>query len=430
LEPLTKALQKAPKRIPALASAYGLKRERNAKSAAPYPRNYRAGVRALYLQLFALMGIKKHFQDIFPVAYWPEAEFYILYEFSDISLELSKKSNNKQINLQFNKRYNSIKDKLYEKAEELQKRNRDLSFLHEFLYKGELEKTFYEIFDSKEVIRYPFQQIFIPDGRTFISSLSKVIFTISLKNIKLDPFVLNFGQLYQEISQEAIWDGMATPDYISQQLFDYKNKIFSNLRSINKGSIEYDFNTQELFITQEPNRKIDLKDASSGQKEVTPLMLSLLHFANLMKSYLSGALYIEEPEAHLFPEAQKKVVESIALTYNFAPQLSNLFITTHSAYVLSTFNNLLYAGKINRQELSGEVRKQLHSLIPKSFMLHGEDFSIHYLDGEQAHNLWDDEFGVIDQNKLDEVSEDLGATFGQLMDLDPTLVDDEDADSA
>jgi hypothetical protein len=38
-----------------------VKRGGNAKCAAPHPRNYRAGVRALYLQVFALKGIAPHF---------------------------------------------------------------------------------------------------------------------------------------------------------------------------------------------------------------------------------------------------------------------------------------------------------------------------------------------------------------------------------
>ena len=47
--------------------------------------------------------------------------------------------------------------------------------------------------------------------------------------------------------------------------------------------------------------------------------------------------FIEEPEAHLFPEAQCEVMNLISLlSHNFDSQF---FITTHSPYLLTILNN-------------------------------------------------------------------------------------------
>lgn len=51
---------------------------------------------------------------------------------------------------------------------------------------------------------------------------------------------------------------------------------------------------------------------------------------------------MEEPESHLFPDAQKDMAEALGL---FANKNNQLMVTTHSPYILGAFNNLLYSGK-------------------------------------------------------------------------------------
>jgi predicted ATPase len=50
---------------------------------------------------------------------------------------------------------------------------------------------------------------------------------------------------------------------------------------------------------------------------------------------------VEEPEAYLFPVAQKQIIDLIALLAN--QNENQVIVTTHSPYILSSFNNLLYA---------------------------------------------------------------------------------------
>ena len=90
----------------------------------------------------------------------------------------------------------------------------------------------------------------------------------------------------------------------------------------------------------------------SAQQELLPLAIALEVLENASFSFHSISIYIEEPEAHLFPEAQRQTSYKIAKVLNklVNQQGSRLdvrvFLSTHSPYVMSAFNNLLQAGKI------------------------------------------------------------------------------------
>lgn len=58
-------------------------------------------------------------------------------------------------------------------------------------------------------------------------------------------------------------------------------------------------------------------------------------------------IIIEEPEAHLFSVAQRDVVELVAIVLNETK--SKAIITTHSPYILTSANVLLYANKVETQ---------------------------------------------------------------------------------
>ena len=74
-------------------------------------------------------------------------------------------------------------------------------------------------------------------------------------------------------------------------------------------------------------------------------------------------MIIEEPEAHIYPLLQKRVMEFIALFANI--QDSGVFITTHSPYVLTVANNLYYAGVLAGKGLE----KQVYKVVNKNYLI-------------------------------------------------------------
>src|SRR5436190_1478530 len=71
---------------------------------------------------------------------------------------------------------------------------------------------------------------------------------------------------------------------------------------------------KEDFLQFEDKRRVKLAQASSGQQEALPLLLLLARFLSLHHSR-GRAVYIEEPEAHLFPSTQKLVTELMARAF-------------------------------------------------------------------------------------------------------------------
>ena len=55
-------------------------------------------------------------------------------------------------------------------------------------------------------------------------------------------------------------------------------------------------------------------------------------------------LIIEEPEAHLYPKLQKKVIDFIIYFANITG--STVIVTTHSPYILTSANVACYAGRL------------------------------------------------------------------------------------
>ncbi|MEI6329550.1 MAG: AAA family ATPase [Pseudanabaena sp. ELA645] len=188
-----------------------------------------------------------------------------------------------------------------------------------------------------------------------------------------------------------------------------KKKVFEILKG------EYIYENGEEKIILNSQESIDLRNASSGQQEVIRILQDILVF---ITKGLTLLRIVEEPEAHLFPVAQKNLIELLALMVNQNDE-NQLIITTHSPYILTVFNNLLFAQRVVDKNPSAEA--EVAELIPKEFWLKAKDFSAyslgnHFMDKEADYceSIFDIEMGTIEQNYLDEVSEILGGDFNTL----------------
>lgn len=176
--------------------------------------------------------------------------------------------------------------------------------------------------------------------------------------------------------------------------------------SILKGKYNYQNNIDNIDFGNHQSVSIDF--ASSGQQEVVwILQLILLLIIEQRETFL----VIEEPEAHLFPVAQKQIIDLIALLVN---QKSNqIILTTHSPYILSSFNNLLYAYNLGQKKPEEVCR-----IVDRHFWIDPNRLDAYILEDGKARSIMDSEMGLMESGEIDRISDIMVDTFNQLFELE------------
>lgn len=131
---------------------------------------------------------------------------------------------------------------------------------------------------------------------------------------------------------------------------------------------------------------------------------------NKVKTFLN--LFIEEPESNLFPAQQKKIVFYLASLLK-AKNKPDIMISTHSPYVLTSINNLLFAGELYA---SKKVDKsKLENIIPQKYALNPSELNAYLIKNGEAIDMIDD--GLINADVIDEASTQIMDEFSALVDL-------------
>lgn len=171
--------------------------------------------------------------------------------------------------------------------------------------------------------------------------------------------------------------------------------------------------SEDSIVSEDYDRPIPISAASSGIQSLVPLLL-VLHYALAKREY--SAFVIEEPECNLFPTKQVELLREIIRMVKHPTRI--LTITTHSPYLLSAMNNILFAGMLSEKFGEG-IKKYIDEIIPEEDRLKASDCSVYSLgeninDGVYCKSLMDEKNGMIDFNSLDMVSEELGIEFEAL----------------
>ena len=124
--------------------------------------------------------------------------------------------------------------------------------------------------------------------------------------------------------------------------------------------------------------------------------------------------YIEEPEAHLFPEAQSLLMEFLIGQLISKRARRNLILTTHSPYILAKLNNFLKAGIVGRSKRSSEAVSQV---VSRDCWLTPKRVRAYALDDDVLTDLMDVD-GLVDAHYIDSVSDKVSREFSKLLDIE------------
>jgi predicted ATPase len=343
------------------------------------------------------------FGQIFSPECWPESPFRIEYHIDEkVYILTGNKQENKIALIIPNVIIDAIRI-LYKTFGELQARiETEKNDVSKYLTNRELWKVASDVYYSKlddNGIRYS-QQFYVVDGRSFFSELGEAVFALLSENHSLDLMMTEFATKY------------STAKIVSRDLPAVDDARFNELLGeVLKG--KYLRENDRDYLLHSDNRKIEIGYASSGQQEALPLTI-IMRYLKQMKRGMSYTIYIEEPETHLFPSSQKAIVELVAYVFNTAEIKIQVVMTTHSPYIMTSFNNLLQASDCVCEHKS---LKDVVAIIPQEEFVNFNDIYAYELHDGDVSDLMDKEMQLISTTALDEISELISNEFGKLIDL-------------
>ena len=266
--------------------------------------------------------------------------------------------------------------------EQLQAIKPDIEYListfSDHIHVDEIFGTFEESSTFKQV--YQMTSQYIPAERNFVTIISKSLSSFIVADIPLPKFFLRFASEFEKAGNEL------------------KELEFLNVKYVNGDGLD----RHNVYFNDKDY--LPLEFSSSGIQSALPLYLTVKYFADRHSSII-----IEEPEQNLFPKAQAETIKYIVEQVSSE---NNLFLMTHSPYVLSTLNMLMMAYKAGK--LGEEVKTEVNQLINEKQWIDPNDFSAYYLENGVARDI-KGRTGLISDNEIDDISDDMTYIFEELL---------------
>ncbi len=357
----------------------------------------------------------KTFEEYFPSDSWGDHNFFIRYEICEVFIEITRKQDSKgKISLNYSDLFKKELAELRSLLRKFKEKSFDKDARYEridrlYLTREVLRDSLIDFLSTSLCKEAAFTQLFIPAGRSFFANLQSSIFSFLSSNNALDPFLRVFGSTYESI-KGVRFRFRDRPD----ERKDIQDEIGRLIEKSLCGKHIHEKGKDFLEIAD--GRRISVANSSSGQQETLPLTIMLAALPFLTSSRSGQTVYIEEPEAHLFPSAQRSVIELIATVFNYRKEKLQFFITTHSPYVLTAINNLLQAGLLY-EEASQDMLRQIEKIVPKYKALNTSDLSAYVLANGQGNSIICFDTGLIDAKVIDSVSDELAIEFDKLLNL-------------
>lgn len=260
--------------------------------------------------------------------------------------------------------------------------------------------------EIQEVFNDDYEIVYIPAGRSLTTVLTDQLAAMMDADARaLDYCMRSYIRLTLSL-RLALRDG--TSGMLKEKLHTTQDKIpHEALKALQDrmdevlcGQYVYDRGEERLRLKGASHKYVKINYASSGQQE-TVWIFNLLYYYILERKKVF--LIVEEPEAHLFPEAQKEIAEALGIFGNVG---NGVFVTTHSPYILGAFNNLLYASSVSK-----EIMERL-SFCRETFLPRKRTSVWHICDGKLQNGLYE---GFIQNELIDGASDQINSELDMMM---------------
>lgn len=249
--------------------------------------------------------------------------------------------------------------------------------------------------------KFSFNFTYIPAERNLAVALLYSLYALMQTGTALPPLFLRFGDRFDKSRKE-------------KEVFDF-TEVLGLIYEATEG--------KDKIILKDNEEEVLLSDSSSGIQSVITLLsvfdaVAKRNINPAGKPTAGNLLVIEEPEISIFPETQYKllkyIMSNLGPRYNVSMAWNDqIFITTHSPYILASLNNMMYAqivGKEHRAE-ANQILEQKYWVLPDNVS------AFRMLTDGTCEDIMDRQEEMIHVEKIDEISRELNSDFDLLQNI-------------
>jgi predicted ATPase len=217
---------------------------------------------------------------------------------------------------------------------------------------------------------------------------------------------------------EYSWAGLIRDDIgLPKGILDFANNFSNSRKTVTELYIPFldvDYvhqNGQDFIKVPGVETIFRLYETASGIQSVTPLLVLLEHLSRNTEQ--AQSFIIEEPELNLYPTAQQGLLNW--LVEKCTKGENDLTLTTHSPYILSHLNLLLYAYQVAHDH--PDRAEEVAEVVPRASWINPKEFACYQVENGGVTSLVSEDLGLIDDNGLDGLSGDAADAFDNLIRL-------------
>jgi predicted ATPase len=185
--------------------------------------------------------------------------------------------------------------------------------------------------------------------------------------------------------------------------------------------IEEQFTNSDIFLSSGQRERFrkkvqDINNNPNYTEEVKRILISEEASKIIKASFIN---IVEEPEQNLFPNSQRRILNSLLEFNNMSPT-NKLILTTHSPYLLVYLTLCIEANNLKEKIKTKELEERLNTIVPLQSTINGSDVVVYQLDEVNGtiEKLKDYKGLPSDENKLNFGLLDANDDFSKLLDLE------------
>lgn len=247
---------------------------------------------------------------------------------------------------------------------------------------------------KKEVAKTntPFSKIFVEKKNIFIPAKEVLSFFPGFR-IMYEKKYLQFDKCYYNLCR-------ALEEPLSKST-SFNKEIIQSLENILNGKIK--IVDGMFYLSTNDNKTYEINLVAEGLRKIGMLSY-LLNNESLDENSI---LFWDEPESNMNPKLIKEVVKYLVILANNGMQI---FITTHSPYIIESFNNHLKKNKIRNIDIEDKEIENVEPLNPKNL-------TAYLLENNDITSILNTKLGLLDDRFLQEFN-DINTIYDKMRDIE------------